>query len=72
MESPQKPLSLIRADFIENLKVTIQCANLPSYIISPILKDMMSDLDIITQRQIKTDREKYEAELSRYNTENSN
>lgn len=55
----QKPITVARAEFIENLTSLINTSGLPSFMIEPILKDFLSDIRLMAQQQLETDRKRY-------------
>lgn len=56
----KKPLSVIRAEFIKNLTNLINTSALPPFIVEPILKDIYTDIKILSQRQLESDIKEYE------------
>lgn len=56
----QKPITLVRSEFVSNLTNLINNSGLPSFIIEPILKDMLYDVRIMSQRQLELDTKKYQ------------
>lgn len=59
-EEVQKPLSILRAEFINSLTKLINTSTLPPFIIEPILKDMYNDIKILSQKQLELDFKRYE------------
>ena len=57
-----KPISLVRADFISALTNLVNNSNLPPFIIEPILKDLYSDIHILSQKQLENDTKYYKEE----------
>lgn len=55
----QKPISVLRVDFINNLINLINTSELPAYILEPILKDALEDVRILMRKQYKEDHEAY-------------
>lgn len=64
-----KPLSVVRAEFISSLTELINNSALPPFIIEPILKDMYSDIRLLSQKQIEADMKKYQEQLDKNDTE---
>ncbi len=56
----QKPITVVRADFISDLTNLVNNSGLPSFILEPIFKDMFNDMKIMSQRQLESDRKQYE------------
>lgn len=59
----QKPLSVARAEFISSLTNLINTSSLPLFIIEPILKDMYSDIHILSQKSLEADTKRYQEQL---------
>ncbi len=57
-----KPVSVIRKEFIDSLKMLINDSHLPPYVLAFILADVKRELDLATERQ-------YILELAEYNRE---
>lgn len=59
----QKPISVVRAEFISLLTDLINTSALPPFIIEPILKDMYSDIRMLSQKQLEADTKRYQEQL---------
>lgn len=59
-----KPITVVRAEFIEKLADTINNSMLPAFIIEPILKDMYLETKAMSQKQYEIDKSNYEKNLS--------
>lgn len=59
----QKPITVARADFISDLTNLINNSGLPSFILEPIFKDMSRDMEILSRKQLESDRKQYEQVL---------
>ena len=58
----EKPTSVLREEFIQHLIGLINNANLPPYVIEPILKDALAEVqNLITIQTEKEKKEYYEA-----------
>ncbi len=69
MNEIQKPITLIRAEFIEELTTLINASSLPPFILEPILKDIYRDVAAASLRQLEQDRAAYKnSVLSHTNT----
>jgi hypothetical protein len=55
-----KPITIVRAEFISNLTNLINNSNLPLFVVEPILKDMYLEVKSVMQKQ-------YEYDLANYN-----
>lgn len=58
-----KPVTVARAEFVSNLTDLINGSELPAFIIEPILKDFLSDVRAIAQRQLEQDTIRYQQAL---------
>lgn len=62
-----KPISIIRNEFITGLTNLINESGLPAFIIEPILKDVYNNVYMIAQKQYEEDCAKYNEELEKQN-----
>lgn len=58
-----KPVSVARYEFIEDLTALINGANLPAFVVEPILKDMWLESKTATAKQYEIEKEMYEKSL---------
>lgn len=56
----QKPVSILREELKQTLITTINNADLPAFVVEPILKDLYIEAKSATQRQYEADKEAYE------------
>lgn len=63
MEQIQKPITMVRNEFITELTALINDSGLPAFIIEPILKDTLYDVRIAAQRQAEADEKNYRKAL---------
>lgn len=66
MDKPNKPITLVRSEFINEMANLINQSGLPSFIIEPILQNFLNETRIDVQRQIEIDKAQYENELKTY------
>lgn len=59
-----KPLTLVRAEFIENLTNLINDSMLPAFVIETILEDTYLRVKAVAQRQYENDKKRYEESMS--------
>ena len=59
-----KPMSVARADFIQDLTGLINRSGLPLFVVEPILKDFYRDVSVLTKQQADRDREQYLEQLA--------
>lgn len=64
MSEIQKPITVVRAEFISSLTDMINNCGLPPFILEPIFKDMYSDIRRMSQKQYEMDLEKYNVAIS--------
>jgi len=64
-----KPMSIERAEFIATLADLIKNTKLPPFVIEPIFKDILSDIRILSQRQLESDMRQYKESLSKKENE---
>ena len=57
-----KPITVVRHDFINALTALINDSQLPPFILEPILKDFYADIHVIAQQQLENDMKQYMAE----------
>ena len=58
-----KPVSVIRYEFIQQLTNLINGSNLPMFVIEPILKDMHLDVKSLARRQLEKDLDQYRSSI---------
>lgn len=63
-ENLNKPITIVRAEFISNLADLINKSGLPPFIIEPILKDIYFEVKNAAQRQYEMDVARYEQQKS--------
>lgn len=55
----EKPITVARQEFIEELVKLINESGLPAFVISPILKDTLATVDQLAQQQYQADLAKW-------------
>lgn len=63
MAEVQKPVTVARHEFIQDLTSIINNSGLPPFIIEPILKDMHRDVMVAAQRQLEHEMKAYNEAL---------
>lgn len=58
-----KPVSVVRYEFIEDLTALINGSNLPAFVVESILKDMYLEAKAATKKQYEIEKEMYEKSL---------
>lgn len=64
MNEIQKPITVARAEFISDMASLINNSGLPPFIIEPVLKDMLNDVRIMSQKQLEQDAARYHEMLA--------
>ncbi len=62
----EKPIMIIRQEFIEKLVEDINTCNLPLYVIEPILKDIYMDVKNSLQKQYENEMAMYMQSVQEY------
>lgn len=68
-EKIEKPITVIRQEFIEAVSDCINNCNLPLFVIEPILRDLHSEVKALSRQQYEIDRNEYEDKLKMNNDE---
>lgn len=55
----QKPTSIIRQEFINNLSDLINQSNLPIFVIKPIFADLLNQLSALEKQELEIDTKKW-------------
>ncbi len=58
-----KPITLIREDFINNLSNVVNTCELPMFVVEDILRQFTTEVSLLAKQQIEIDRRNYEAGL---------
>ena len=59
----EKPITLVREDFINNIIDTCNNSGLPFFMIEDIMKDLIQQIHAAAKQQLEEDRKKYQKEL---------
>ena len=57
-----KPLTVARQEFSEDLVALVNNSGLPAFVISGVMKEAIIEVDKIAQAQLATDKEAWEKE----------
>lgn len=60
---PQKPMTVAKEDFVNNLTDIINNSGLPAFVIEPVMKDMYFEVRDVAKKQYQQDKEQYESAL---------
>jgi hypothetical protein len=61
----EKPITLVREDFINGVIDLCNDSGLPFFMIEDIMKDLIQQIHTAAQRQLEEDRKKYKEELEK-------
>lgn len=59
----EKPISVARYEFVQQITSVINGSNLPMCIIESVMKDMYADVKIVAQRQLESDMKAYQTAI---------
>lgn len=59
-----KPITLIRQEFIENVVKTVNESKLPLIIIEPVIRNLLNEIQKSLKQQVEADRTEYERYLA--------
>lgn len=62
-----KPSTIVYEEFKQNLANLINTSGLPAFIIEPVLRDYLSEVKAMAQRQYQMDKAEYEKALQEVN-----
>lgn len=60
----EKPITIVREEFIKSLAELINKSGLRAFIIRPILEDFLREVSRAEMEQLRSDKEKYNDEIS--------
>lgn len=60
-----KPITILRDEFIKKLTELINNSNLPLFVIESIIKDIYFDVKSLAQKQLENDLKNYQESLKR-------
>ena len=66
-----KPISVVRQEFIEQLIDTVNNCQLPMFVIEPILQDLLSQVKVSVKKQYEAEKAQYEMQLNELTKEAS-
>lgn len=65
MENIQKPITLLREDFIKNAVELCNTSGLPLFVVEDVLKGLLQEIHVASAQQVEADRNRYEAQLKK-------
>lgn len=60
----QKPITIIKQEFVEGLVKYINESTLPPFLIEYILRDTLNEVHLASVQQLKFDTERYQKQIS--------
>lgn len=63
---PQKPMTVAKEDFANNLTDLINNSGLPAFVIESVMKDMYFEVRDVAQKQYRQDNEQYQSALNAF------
>lgn len=65
-EKIEKPITVIRQEFIDAISNDISNCNLPLFVIEPILRDIYMEVKSLSQKQYEMEKAEYEKKTTEY------
>ena len=65
-----KPIMLLREEFVTNMSNLINNSGLPLFVIEPIMRDLLTEVNIGIKRQYETEKAQYEQAIKNSLDEN--
>jgi hypothetical protein len=59
----EKPITLIKEEFTQELIQLVNNSKLPMFVIEPILKDVLTEVHSVTLQQLEADKKNYQESL---------
>lgn len=66
-----KPTTIVRQEFIDNLKNLINNSELPAFVIEPVLRDFLEEVKMVVKKQYEIDKSYYEKIISEKDKDNN-
>lgn len=63
MSNINKPITITRQEFIDNLIQLCNNSGLPFFVIEDVLKNIIQEIHIASQKQLEVDKQKYDKEI---------
>ena len=67
----EKPITVIRQEFIDTISNDINNCNLPLFVVEPILRDIYLEVKTLSQKQYELEKAEYESKLQMGDTNES-
>lgn len=62
-ENFEKPVTVVRQEFIDGLVNYVNNSNLPLFVIEPILRDVYIEVKTMSQKQYESEKAEYEQRM---------
>lgn len=69
-EKIEKPITVIRQEFIDAISNAINNSNLPLFVVEPILRDVYLEVKSLSQKQYEIEKAEYEKTIQEVQTKN--
>lgn len=69
-EKIEKPITVIRQEFIDTISNAINNSSLPLFIVEPILKDIYLEVKSLSQKQYELEKAEYEKKTQETQSKN--
>ena len=69
-EKIEKPITVIRQEFIDTISNDINSCNLPLFVVEPILRDIYLEVKSLSQKQYELEKAEYEKKTQEAQSEN--
>lgn len=66
-ERIEKPITIVRQEFIDSIYTSINNCNLPLFVIEPILRDVYLEVKSLSQKQYEAEKAEYEQRILELN-----
>ena len=63
MENIEKPITVVRQEFINTLVSTVNTCGLPLFVIEPILRDVYLEVKSLSNKQCEIEKMEYEKKV---------
>lgn len=67
-----KPMTLIREDYVKELIELTNNTQLPFFVIENVLKDLLNEIHMLSQKQLESDRMNYISRIENQDNNQSN
>ena len=68
-EKIEKPITMVRQEFIDSISNDINNCGLPLFVIEPILRDIYLEVKSLSQKQYELEKTEYEQKIQKCNND---